>query len=83
MTDRFTLADLNSKRHFILEGEPLTTLDPTCSFCHKPGSQVDFLLLGSYAAVCSECIKLHNRIYDEYIAQETKGETDAVEVHGD
>ena len=77
-TDRFELAALldGAKMDRKLIPDPKKPEQAAiCSFCHKSEHEVEFMLLASVSAICSECIKLHFRIFCEH--QKEHGGQDA------
>lgn len=45
---------------------PFKEIEPKCSFCHKPKSQVKRLISGANNAhICGECLKIATKRKDE------------------
>ena len=51
----------------------------SCSFCGKPAEQVEKMITGAGVHICSDCIRMCNRILEEELAR-TKQEQEAKEI---
>ena len=51
----------------------------SCSFCGKPAEQVEKMITGAGAYICSDCIRMCSRILEEDLAR-TKQEQEAKEI---
>ena len=51
----------------------------SCSFCGKPAEQVEKMITGAGAYICSDCIRMCSRILEEDLAR-TKQEAEAKEI---
>ena len=51
----------------------------SCSFCGKPAEQVEKMITGAGAYICSDCIRMCSRILEEDLAR-TKQEKEAKEI---
>ena len=51
----------------------------SCSFCGKPAEQVEKMITGAGVHICSDCIRMCNRILEEDLAR-TKQEQEAKEI---
>ena len=56
-------------------------VDITCSFCRKPQDQVERIILGSYCAICSECVDLCSVILAK-LREQKKGDSNETKLHG-